>query len=190
MDVAYDEWGPLAGLIGTWESDYDGLDVSFHNEHGKVEETPYREATSFAPFGPVGRGAQRLYGLDYRTAIFRRDQEHPFHSEVGYWMWDGVAGELVRCFVMARGQACLAGATVAPDATTFTLHAELGSNTYGILSNLYLDAVAHTTRFDATITVLGDSYRYAQTTIVEHKQHPTVILHTDRNTLTRVSREG
>jgi hypothetical protein len=34
--MANEEWGPLAGLIGTWESGFDGLDVSFHNEKGKV----------------------------------------------------------------------------------------------------------------------------------------------------------
>jgi hypothetical protein len=48
--MANELWGPLAGLIGNWESGYDGLDVSFHNDSGKIGETPFRERTSFVPF--------------------------------------------------------------------------------------------------------------------------------------------
>ena len=71
MTMANEEWGPLAALIGTWESDYAGMDVSYHNEEGKVGDTPYREKTIFKPFGPVDNGEQQLYGLDYRTAAWR-----------------------------------------------------------------------------------------------------------------------
>ncbi len=188
--MSYEEWGPLAGLVGTWESGYDGLDVSYHNEDGKLSETPYRERATFQGFGPVDNGDQRLYGLDYRTAIFSRDQDQPFHHEVGYWMWDAAASQVTRAFVLSHGQAVLAGATVAPDATTFRLHAGVGSDTYGILSNLYLDVVAHTTSFDVTVTVDGDTFSYDETTVMEHKMWPAVILHTDRNTLTRVSRDA
>jgi hypothetical protein len=184
--VSYEEWGPLAGLVGTWESGYEGRDVSYHHEHGKVSETPYREVTTFTPFGPVDSGDQCLYGLDYRTAIYREGEESPFHTEVGYWLWDAGERQVVRCFVMPRAQAVLAGATVEPDATTFQLTATLGSDTYGILSNLYLDVVARTTRFDVTVTIGADSFSYEQTAVVEHKMWPSVVLHTDRNTLTRV----
>ena len=40
--MANEEWGPLAGLIGTWEGDK-GMDVSFHNEDGKIGDTPVFE---------------------------------------------------------------------------------------------------------------------------------------------------
>ncbi|MFI5036687.1 MAG: FABP family protein [Acidimicrobiales bacterium] len=189
-DRVFEEWGPLAGLIGDWASGYDGVDVSYHNEDGKVNQTPYRESTSFAPFGPVDNGDQCLYGLDYRTAIHRRDEDRPFHTEVGYWMWDAEERQVLRCFIMGRGQAVVAGGTAAPDATTFRLGALLGSNTYGILSNEYLDRVARTTRYDVTVTVDAERYHYDQTTVVEHKLWPTVILHTDRNTLGRVTRDA
>jgi hypothetical protein len=187
--MANELWGPLAGLIGTWESGLDGLDVSFHNEDGKIEETRYREKTTFKPFGPIDNGDQHLYGLDYRTAIYREGEDLPFHTEVGYWMWDATERQVMRCFIIPRGQAAIAGATVAPDATTFQLESVLGSNTYGILSNKYLDSIAHTTRFDVTITVNADTFSYDETTVIEHKNYPTVIMHTDRNTLKLVSRE-
>lgn len=187
--MAFEEWGPLAGLIGNWEGDQ-GLDVSFHNDEGKIAETPYREKTSFKPFGPVDNGRQCLYGLDYRTAAWRGDEENPFHTEVGYWMWDAADSQVMRCFLVPRASAIIAGATVAADAKVFTLAAEIGSNVYGVLSNRYLDEIARTTRFDVTLTVNEDSFSYDETTVVEHQRTGGVVMHTDRNTLKLVSREG
>jgi hypothetical protein len=84
----------------------------------------------------------------------------------------------------------IAGATVEPNATSFKLASVLGSNTYGILSNKYLDEIAKTTRFDVTVTIHANTFSYDETTVVEHQKHPTIIMHTDRNTLTRVSQEA
>ncbi len=187
--MAYEEWGPLAGLIGTWEGDQ-GVDVSYHNEEGKIGETPYFEKTTFKPFGPVENGPQVLYGLDYRTAATRKGEDMPFHTEVGYWMWDAANKQVMRCFMVPRASTLIAGATVEADATTFKLESELGSNTYGILSNKYLDVVAKTTRFDVTITVDGDTFSYDETTVVEHQRTNGVIMHTDKNTLKRTSWEA
>ena len=91
----YAEWGPLAGLVGEWEGD-NGLDISWHNVEGELGETKFREKVSMKPFGPVANGTQSLYGLDYRMAAWRAGEENPFHTEVGYWLWDGAAGEVMR----------------------------------------------------------------------------------------------
>ena len=37
------EWGPLAGLIGEWESDKGGLDAAFSHSKGEVLQTPSLE---------------------------------------------------------------------------------------------------------------------------------------------------
>jgi hypothetical protein len=187
--MAYEEWGPLGGLVGTWEGDQ-GLDVSFHNDLGKVAETVYREKTTFKPFGPVDNGPQILYGLDYRTAAWRGDEENPFHTECGYWLWDARDSQVMRCFMVPRGSTVIAGGRAAASDTSFVLEADLGSTTYGILSNKYLDEFARTTRYDATITIEGDTFRYDETTTVEHSKSTDLILHTDRNTLRRVSLEA
>jgi hypothetical protein len=178
-------WGPLQRLIGTWESDYDGLDVSFHSDKGKIGETRYRETTSFEPFGPVNIGGQTLYGLDYRTMTWRADSAEPFHREVGYWLWDEANEQVMRCFIVPHATTLMAGGTVARDATSFKLTSALGSNSYGILSNQYLDATAKTTSYDVSISIEDDVFTYEQTIVVEYQRHPTVILHTDRNTLRR-----
>jgi hypothetical protein len=187
--VVSELWGPLAGLIGTWESGWDGLDVAFHNDKGKIHETSFREKSSFTPFGPVDNGERSLYGLDYRTAAWRKDDEQPFHSEVGYWMWDAKDMQVTRCFVISRGQALIAGATVEPHATTFRLEARRGVNTYGILSNQHVDEVAHSTRFDVTVSYTENTFTYEETTVIEHRKYPSIVMHTDRNTLKLVSRD-
>ena len=185
--MANEEWGPLAGLIGEWEGDQ-GVDVSFHNDKGKIAETPYFEKTSFKPFGPVDNGKQVLYGLDYRTTAWRKGEEHldPFHTEVGYWLWDAANKQVMRCFMVPRGSTIIAGGTAEAGASEYVMGATLGSMTYGILSNQFLDEFAKTIGFDVTIKIDGDTFTYDETTTVEHARSADLILHTDRNTMKRV----
>ena len=168
----------------------DGLDVAFHNDQGKIAETPYRERTTFKPFGPVDNGPQCPVRprLPDRSVEGGGGQPLPHRSrllDVGR-----IEHQVMRCFLIPRASALIAGATVAPDATSFKLESVLGSNTYGILSNKYLDEIAKTTRFDVTVTIGADTFSYDETTVVEHQKHPTIIMHTDRNTLRRVSWEA
>lgn len=180
-----DDLGPLAALAGVWEGD-EGVDVSFHNDVKQVAETKYRERVEFKPFGPVDNGAQCLYGLDYRMAAWRIGEDEPFHTEVGYWLWDDVNRQVMRCFMVPRGSVAIAGGTAEPGATSFTLKAELGSTTYGVLSNVYLDEKAKTTAFDCTIAVGDDEWSYEETTTVEVAALGATLAHTDRNRLRRV----
>jgi hypothetical protein len=181
------ELGPLRGLIGTWQGD-EGLDVAFSNAKGEVIETPFRERTSFSPFGPVENGQQVLYGLDYRTSAWRPGEEIPFHTEIGYWLWDAATGHIMRCFMVPRGSTVLAGGPAAADATTFTMQAQVGSESYGILSNPYLAGAARTVAYQVTVVVdPAGVYSYLEATTIEHKRHPSLVEHTDRNRLVRVS---
>jgi hypothetical protein len=179
------ELGPLRGLAGVWEGD-EGLDVAYANARGLVVETPFRERAEFKPFGPVDNGQQVLFGLDYRMAAWRADEEMPFHTEVGYWLWDAAEGQVMRCFMVPRGSTILAGGAATADAATFTLAAEVGSESYGILSNLYLAKLARSTSYRATISIDGDVWSYDQETLIEHARWHEVVCHTDRNRLRRV----
>ena len=188
--MADDLWGPRQGPIGTWVSGGDGRDVSFPNDQGKVAETLYRERTIFKNLGPVDDGDQCLLGLDCRTSAYRGGEEKPFNSEFGCGLWDAANKRVTRGFVIQRAQALIAGATVETDATSSTLASTTVSNTYRVLSNRHLDEIAHTTRFDFTITLHDDTFAYDETTVIEHHKYPTVIMHTDRTTLQLVSRDG
>jgi hypothetical protein len=180
--------GPLATLAGVWEG-LDGLDVAFNNETGKVKETRFRERIEMKPFGPVDNGTQCLFGLDYRMAAWREGEDDPFHTEVGYWLWDATDSQVMRCFMVPRGSVLIAGGKAAADATQFSMQAEVGSESYGILSNLYLAASARTTLFQVSVQLEGpDSWTYDETTTVELSRMPgTPFAHTDRNTLKRIS---
>ena len=100
-----DEWGPLGSLVGEWQGE-GGLDTAYSHAQHKVLATPYLEKLTFKPFGPVANGRQALYGLDYKSAMWRGTEENPFHTEVGYWLWDGTSGELVRGFVVPTASRC------------------------------------------------------------------------------------
>ena len=181
------EWGPLEGLIGEWEGE-GGLDRAYSHARGEVLDTPYLEKVTMKPFGPVDNGQQRLFGLDYKTAMWRDSEENPFHTEVGYWLWDAAAGEVLRGFVVPRGITVLAGAIgVAADATSFELRAELGDPRYGISENAYLGANASSVRYAATITVHDDgTWGYEEETTLQMTQFPEPFAHTDRNRMHRV----
>jgi hypothetical protein len=179
------ELGPLEGLAGTWEGD-EGLDIAYGHAVEGLVETPYRERAAFSPFGPVGNGRQQLYGLDYRMSAWRVGEDDPFHTEIGYWLWDGDAGQVVRCFMVPRGSTILAGGDASGGDRSFTLHAELGSHTYGILSNPYLHDAARTTRYRCSVSLEGGTYSYEQETTIDHARWHEPLAHTDRNTLRRV----
>jgi hypothetical protein len=100
--------------------------------------------------------------------------------------WEGDKGD-DRCFLVPRGVAVIAGGTVAPDAKVFTLAAELGSPTYGICSNRFLDREFQTVRYEVTVRVHDDgSVSYEEDTQLKLPGRPDVFHHTDRNTLRRV----
>jgi hypothetical protein len=182
----YTAWGPLAHLIGTWEGD-EGLDVAFQHANGSVGETPFRERVVMNPFGPVDNGSQALYGLDYRMSAWRGSETDPFHTEVGYWLWDAADRAVMRCFMVPRGSTVLAGGSATADAKSFTMAADVGSEVYGILSNPYLAKAARTTRYVCTITIAGeDEWSYDETSTIAHERHGDVLEHTDRNRLRRV----
>ncbi|MBK5287828.1 MAG: FABP family protein [Acidimicrobiia bacterium] len=178
--------GPLAALAGTWEGTK-GMDVSFHNEDGVVGDTPYREKVTLSPFGPVDNGSQQLFGLDYRMAAWRGDEEDPFHTEIGYWLWDAARGEIYRCIMVPRAAVVIAGGKVSADSTSFTLTSTLGSTTYGVLENPYLAEKSSTTKFEITIATGADSWSYDETTTVNVERLGGELAHTDRNELHRVS---
>src|SRR5271165_3467664 len=165
-----DEWGPLGALAGEWESDKGGLDTAFSHSQGKVVGSPYLEKCTLKPFGPVDNGNQHLYGLDYKSAMWRGDEENPFHTEVGYWLWDAATGEVTRGFVVPRGIAVLAGGVAAADATQFTMSAPHGGARYSIGENEYLAKNASTLSYEVTITVGDGTWSYDEKTMLRMKE--------------------
>jgi len=176
--------GPLAPLLGTWEGDK-GTDLAPGADRNPATSL-YRERIAFAPLGRVDNHEQILHGLTYTTMAWRLGAADGFHQETGYLLWDAARQQVIRCFLVPRGMALIAGGTVLPDAREFTLKATLGSPTYGICSNPFLDAEFKTVAFEITIAIDGDTLRYDQDTVLQMKGREALFHHTDRNTLRRL----
>lgn len=180
------EWGPLEALVGEWEGE-GGLDSSYSHAKGEVVGTPYLEKVSFKPFGPVDNGSQHLYGLDYKSAMWRNDEENPFHTEVGFWLWDSSTGEVLRAVAILRGITVLAGGHAGGDAKEFTLKAAVGDAQYPIGEGTYLTTNASSVTFETTVTLGGDdTWSYTETTMLRMKEIPELLPHWDHNTLRKV----
>jgi hypothetical protein len=187
-DLTVSNFGPLLALAGTWEGS-EGVDFSYHHGETATGDTPYFERVTFSTFGPVDNGTQALFGLDYRMAAWRLTElgQDPFHTEVGYWLYDPAAKQVMRCFMIPRGAVVIAGADCEPDATSFEISADLGSTNYGILENLYLAKNASTERYVATITIGDGEWSYEEDSVLRMLGRDGLLHHTDRNTLKKVT---
>ncbi len=184
------ELGPLTPLVGTWEGEK-GDDVAPSDAAGphdrSVATSCYRERMVFEPTGRTDNHAQTLYGLRYRTTAWRIGEDAPFHEELGYWLWDADARQVMRCFVIPRGVTILAGGTAEHAAREFELAATLGSPTYGICSNPFLDREFKTVRYELKVTIHdANSFSYEEDSQMELAGRARLFHHTDRNTLRRV----
>jgi hypothetical protein len=178
--------GPLAPLAGIWEGDK-GDDVAPNDDPKEKEINKYRERLVLEPFDPVDNHAQTLYGLRYSTTAWRLGRDKPFHEELGYWLWDPAEKQVMRCFIVPRGVAVIAGGTVEPESKEFYLAAEAGSATYGICSNQFLDREFKTVRYELKISVHdANRFSYAEDTQLQIKGQSELFHHTDKNTLKRL----
>lgn len=177
--------GPLAPLAGIWEG-AEGEDTAPSGGRG-TEINKFRERITFEPMGPVKNHEQILYGLRYSTTAWPQGKDDPFHEEFGYWLWDAQENQVLRCFMVPRGVTILAGGTVAPDAKSFELSADVGSETYGICSNLFLDKEFKTVCYELKVIINDEqSFRYEEDTQLRIKGQADLFHHTDKNTLTKV----
>jgi hypothetical protein len=176
--------GPLAPLAGIWEGST-GDDIAPGDDRG-TENNKYRERTVFEPIGLVQNHEQSLYGFRYHTQAFRIGEADPFHDEVGYWLWDAAANQVFKCITIPRGEVILAGGTLEPNSKSFKLASELGSKTFGICSNPFLDKEFQTVGFELQMKLEGESFTYDQVTKIQIKGQSEIFEHRDKNTLKRV----
>jgi hypothetical protein len=181
-----EELGPLAGLEGIWEGQK-GTDTAPDDDRVSQEVNKYRERMTFEPTGLVENHEQQLYGLRYATIAWRLGEDEPFHEELGYWLWDAEAKQVLRCFMVPRGVTVIAGGTAEPDADSFELEAEVGSETCGICSNPFLDREFKTVRYELKFEKRdANTICYWEDTVLRIRGLDEPFHHTDENTLTRI----
>lgn len=186
MNIKLDSLGPLRLLAGIWEGEK-GDDTAPSDDRG-TENNLFRERMRFEPLSPVVNHEQNLFGLRYATTAWRIGENDPFHEEVGYWLWDPKEKQVMRCFMVPRGVTVIAGGTVEPTAQTFRLSAEVGSSTYGICSNKFLDKEFKTVRYELTLSFQNENlFTYEEDTQIQIKGQTALFHHIDKNTMKRMS---
>jgi hypothetical protein len=175
--------GPLAALAGTWE----GVG---HDEHPVAEGTEvntFTERYDAQPIDPQTNGPQLFYGLRYHTHIVKPGEVETFHDQVGYWLWEPAAEAVTLTLAIPRAQVLLASGPATADSTEFELRCEVGSETYGILSNPFLDQNFRTVSYRIHVTVHPDgTWSYEEEGRMQIPDRSELFRHVDRNTLTRI----
>jgi hypothetical protein len=175
-------FGPLAQLIGTWEGSA-GDDTAPGDDRG-TEKNIFKELFIFTPFGPANNHEQTLYGLNYNRTAWRLTEENPFHEQIGYLLWDADAHQVMHSFMIPRGMTVLAGGTASADSKVLKFSATLGSPTFGICSNPFLDREFKTVKYESTITMSNETtFSYEEDTQIQMKGKPSLFHHVDKNTL-------
>ena len=177
--------GPLAPMAGVWEGT-GGADT--HPVAEGAESNRFFERYELQPIDRQTNGPQLFYGLRYHTHIVQPGEAETFHDQVGYWLWEPAANGVTLTLGIPRGQVLLAGGSVEPDARDFELTAAVGSETYGILSNPFLDRAFRTLSYRIHVTIHDDgTWSYEEEGVLQIPDRQELFHHTDRNTLVRVS---
>jgi hypothetical protein len=177
--------GPLQPMAGIWEG-VKGADK--HPAAGGDHQDAFVERYELQPIDPQTNGPQLFYGLRYHTHIVKPGEVETFHDQVGYWLWEPVAGIVTMTLAITRGMIAMASGTASPDSTTFELTASQGDPTYGICSNPFLQDAFRTIQFNIVVTINPDqTWSYEEDTIMEVRGRNGVVHHTDRNTLARIA---
>ena len=180
-----EKFGPLRPLAGIWEGSPGNDDAPAPDR--QKERNVYRERMVLEPLNPVSNHEQKLYVLRYSSQVFRIEEKDPFHEEVGYWLWDPKEKQLTRAIAIPRGMVALAGGHAEPDSKHFKLKAELGSSTFGICSNPFLDDQFQTVKYEVDMKINEDgTFTYDQNTYIKIKGQPKLFEHRDTNTLHKI----
>lgn len=177
--------GPLSYLIGTWEG-HSGEDIAPSDDRG-TEFNKFYERMTFEQVGPIINHEQNLHVLRYTTRISRLGETNPFHEELGYWSWEPANNEVMRSFIIPRGIALIASGKADKHATEFKLSAQYGSNTFGILTNPFLDREFKILSYELKFEYHSeDSFSYESDTVIQIPGQSQAFHHIDKNTMKRI----
>ena len=181
-------YGPLRFLIGEWESEGFKGENRAPDPDRKVENTKFRQYMKFEPIGDVENHEQLLFSLRYHTKAWEEgDDKDPFHEEVGYFIWDKQNRQVLKSFIVPRGIAVNAGGDADINATEFSMKAELGSNTYGLCSNKFLDEEFQTISYEVKFEFLDeDEFSYDENTRIKIKGQDQIFDHTEKNIMKKI----
>ncbi|GAA5317002.1 MAG: heme-binding beta-barrel domain-containing protein [Candidatus Pelagadaptatus aseana] len=162
------DYGPLAGLIGTWKGDR-GVDIA--PEPDGTERNPFYEVITFEAAGDVDNAEeQELAVVRYHQQVFRSSNDKQFHDQVGYWTWDAATGSISNSFVIPRRVAVVAGGKVVSQedgVITIQVDAADGDPDWGVSQSPFMRDKARTVAFTQTLVIERDALTYRETTALD-----------------------
>lgn len=178
------DYGPLAGLIGTWKGDK-GMDVS--PEPDGTEENPYYETIEFEAAGDVTNAEQQSLAIvRYHQVVTRKSNDEVFHDEVGYWLWDSAAQLIMHSLAIPRAVTLVAGGSYTDDPKADPVVLEVRAadgEEWGISQSPFMRDKARTVEFRHRVSISGDGLSYQETTVLDI--YGKRFDHTDANQLRR-----
>jgi hypothetical protein len=183
-----ENYGPLSYFIGKWKSDEWLGENRAPDPSRRIENTKFTQEMSFEPIGDINNHEQKLYALSYSTKAWEEGEDKdPFHEEVGYFIWDAANKQVMKSFIVPRGVAVNAGGTAESSSKKFTVSADVGSETYGISSNPFLNEQFKSVRYDISFKQIDDNtFSYDEDTQIKIKGQTEIFHHTEKNTLKRI----
>ena len=176
------DYGPLRGLIGTWEGD-SGMDIS--PESDGTEENPFFETIGFRAGGDVTNAErQKLAIVRYHQVVQRKSNGEVFHDQVGYWLWDPSAGTVTQTLTIPRGVSLVASGAATEADGSWIVEVDCGRE--GIAQTAFMAERASTVGYRHRFEIAGDVLRYRQTTVLDIYGR-SGFDHTDENVLRRVA---
>jgi hypothetical protein len=181
--IAGVDYGPLAGLIGTWKSaPPGGVDVApgqagSKGGKGNPAVSPYYETITYTPAGgAVNASEQNLAALYYRQKVFAKSDNKQFHDQTGYLIYDKKNHKVYDSFCIPRGVCVVAEGAPGTKMT-------LKTQSKGVAETQFMLKHDRTQAFSITFTLSGNTLKYKQKTDLQ--VYGKSFSHTDSDTLTK-----
>jgi hypothetical protein len=159
------DYGPLAQLIGKWIGTK-GLDRA-PDINAEPDEHTYTDELTFSVAGAAENAEeQELVAIKYHHVVRKNENGLIFHDQIGHWLYEPATGLIMHSLTIPRGVCVLAGGQISKTdiETTFSVNAEAGSETFGIIQSPFMLEKAKTTAFSMQMTFTENQLSYKQIT--------------------------
>jgi hypothetical protein len=179
------DYGPLAQFIGTWKSaNAVGVDVAPGDTGSRVGAggravSPFYETITFTPAGgATNDSVQDLAAVAYHQAVFRISNNHQFHDQIGYLIYDKVRHTVYDTFCIPRAVCGVAEGKPGNKMTLTTL-------SKGIAESQFMLKNDKTLGYSITYDISGSTLSFTQETKLYVYGKP--FSHVDSDTLRKIN---
>ncbi len=176
------DYGPLAGLVGTWYGDK-GVDIA--PEPNDTERNPYYETIVFTQAGDVDNAeSERLVILHYHQIVTRKSTDLVFHNQTGYWMWNPATNEILHTLTIPRAVCVVAsGGYQQSEDDGIVIEVSTEGDFPAVAESAFMHKHATTKSFAMRLQQVNGGLIYRMTTMLDI--YGREFEHTDMNRLQR-----